>query len=187
VLARGGGGWPAFCVLRKPVSPALGLKRQPFPLVADVQSPLVVDALREQLLRVLDWYHHSPPEFRWGTVIHRRNDRGRLQFGAITPQGESFVLTQPLLDRLGEVPCWLDGAVRVRLECRKLTGCLGGRSPAPHILRPPLVEALAVYFDPDTSAEETIAFQAMAGILTPSRCPSELFVLTRRKPGGWPL
>ncbi len=183
--AAGVGPHSAYCA--SSAARPSGSKRQPFPLVADVQSPLVVDALREQLLRVLDWYHHSPPEFRWGTVIHRRNDRGRLQFGAITPQGESFVLTQPLLDRLGEVPCWLDGAVRVRLECRKLTGCLGGRSPAPHILRPPLVEALAVYFDPDTSAEETIAFQAMAGILTPSRCPSELFVLTRRKPGGWPL
>jgi hypothetical protein len=48
------------------------------------------------------------------------------------------------------------------------------------------VEALAVYFDPDTTPEETVAFQAMAGVLTPGRCPSELFVLTRARPVGWP-
>lgn len=183
MLALGGAHWPAFCVLRGTGNLALGSKLQPFPLVADVQSPLVVDALREQLTRVLDWYHHSPPGFRWGTVIHRRNERGHLRFGAVTAQGESFVLTQPLLDRLGEMPCWLDGAVRVRLECRKLTG---RPFTTPHLLCPPLVEALAVYFDPDPSTEETVAFQSMAGILTPARCPSELFVLTRRKPGGWP-
>jgi hypothetical protein len=53
--------------------------------------------------------------------------------------------------------------------------------------RPRLVEALAVYFDPDTTPEETVAFQAMAGVLTPARCPSELFVLTRERPGAWPL
>ena len=49
-----------------------------------------------------------------------------------------------------------------------------------------MVQALAVYFDPDTSPEETMAFQAMAGVLTPAQCPSELFVLTRRRPLGWP-
>ena len=37
--------------------------------------------------------------------------------------------------------------------------------------RPPLVEAMAVYFDPDTSPEEVMAFQAMAGVLTPAKCP----------------
>ena len=37
--------------------------------------------------------------------------------------------------------------------------------------RPRLVEALAVYFDPDTTPEETIAFQAMAGVLTPGAVP----------------
>jgi hypothetical protein len=26
----------------------------------------------------------------------------------------------------------------------------------------------------------------MAGVLTPARCPSELFVLTRERPVGWP-
>ena len=53
--------------------------------------------------------------------------------------------------------------------------------------RPRLVEALAVYFDPDTSPEEAMAFQAMAGVLTPTRCPSELFVPTRKRPEGWPV
>jgi hypothetical protein len=32
-----------------------------------------------------------------------------------------------------------------------------------------------------------VAFQAMAGVLTPTRCPSELFVLTRARPEGWPM
>ena len=168
-----------------------------------MQSPLVVDALREQLLRVLEWYHQPRPGYGWGAVIHRRNERGRLRFGAITPRGESFLLTEPMLDELGRVPCWLDGAVRVRLEPRRLT------QPQPwldahqrfnarcaHRIknardrrddRPRLVEALAVYFDPDTSPEEAMAFQAMAGVLTPARCPSELFVLTRKRPEGWPV
>jgi hypothetical protein len=151
-----------------------------------MQSPLVVDALREQLLRVLDWYQHQRPVFGWGAVIHRRNERGRLRFGAITPGGESLLLTEPLAQELGTVPCWLDGAVRVRLECRHLTESQPWMDALVRSNRPRLVEALAVYFDPDTTPEETVAFQAMAGVLTPGRCPSELFVLTRVRPVGWP-
>jgi hypothetical protein len=150
-------------------------------------SPLVVDALREQLLRVIDWYQHAPPRFRWGAVIHRRNERGRLRFGAVTPFGESLLLTEPLLTELGGMACWLDGAVRVRLECRKLTECPHWLGTLSRPNRAPLVEALAVYFDPDSSPEEVLAFQAMAGVLTPARCPSELFVLTKERPAGWPL
>jgi hypothetical protein len=30
-------------------------------------------------------------------------------------------------------------------------------------------------------------FQAMAGVLTPASCPTELFLLTRERPTGWPL
>ena len=152
-----------------------------------MQSPLVVDALREQLLRVLDWYQHQRPAYAWGTVIHRRNERGRLRFGAITPGGESFLLTEPLTKELGGLPCWLDGAVRVRLECRRLTDPEPWMDVLVRPNRPRLVEALAVYFDPDTTPEETVAFQAMAGVLTPARCPSELFVLTRGRPNAWPL
>lgn len=163
------------------------IARQPFPLVTAMPSPLVVDALREQLLRVLDWYQHGPTRFRWGTVIHRRNERGRLRFGAVTPYGESLLLTQALLVELGEQACWLDGAVRVRLECRKLTECPQWLGTLARPNRAPLVEALAVYFDPDSSPEEVQAFQAMAGVLTPARCPSELFLLTRERPQGWPL
>ncbi|MGH7498596.1 MAG: hypothetical protein ACREL3_07070 [Gemmatimonadales bacterium] len=151
-----------------------------------MQSPLVVDALREQLLRVLDWYHHGPAGFHWGTVIHRRNERGKMRFGAITPEGESLLLSEALLENLGAIPCWLDGAVRVRLERRRLTEPHPWLEALARPDRPPLVEALSVYFDPETSPEEVMAFQAMAGVLTPARCPSELFVLTRQKPGGWP-
>ena len=152
-----------------------------------MQSPLVVDALREQLLRVLDWYHHGPAGFHWGTVIHRRNERGKMRFGAITPNGESFLLSEALLDDLGTRPCWLDGAVRVRLERRRLSDPQPWLEALARPDRATLVEALAVYFDPDTSPEEVMAFQAMAGILTPAKCPSELFVLPRQRPSGWPV
>ena len=122
------------------------------PLVAAMQSSLVVDALKEQLLQVLDWYQHGPPRFRWGTVIHCRNERGRLRFGAITPQGESLLLSEPLLDGLAGMTCWLDGAVRVRLESRRV----GNQHPWLDGLarsdRAPLVEAMAVYFNPDSLA-----------------------------------
>jgi hypothetical protein len=151
-----------------------------------MQSPLVVDALREQLLRVLDWYQHGPPRFHWGAVIHRRNERGKLRFGAITPQGESLLLSEPLVEELSAGACWLDGAVRVRLESRRVSEPHPWLDGLARPNRPPLVEALAVYFDPDTSPEEVMAFQAMAGLLTPAKCPSELFLLRRDRPPGWP-
>jgi len=151
-----------------------------------MQSSLVVDVLKDQLLQVLDWYHHGLPRFEWGAVIHRRNERGKLRFGAITPQGESLLLSEPMLDELGASACWLDGAVRVRLESRRICDPHPWLDALARPNRAPLVEALAVYFDPDSSPEETMAFQAMAGILTPSRCPTELFLLTRHKPAGWP-
>ena len=151
-----------------------------------MQSPLVVGALRDQLLQVLDWYQHGPLRFEWGAVIHRRNERGKVRFGAITPQGESLLLSEPMLEELGGMGCWLDGAVRVRLENRRISEPHPWLDALARPNRAPLVEALAVYFDPDTSAEEVMAFQAMAGVLTPARCPTELFVLTRRKPPGWP-
>jgi hypothetical protein len=150
-------------------------------------SPLVVDALREQLVRVLEWYRQERPAFAWGVVLHRRNERGKLRFGAVTPAGESLLLSQPLLASLSEGPCWLDGAVRVRLTCRQVTGAHPWLDAIHRPDRPPLVEALAVCFDPDASAAECEAFQAMAGTLTPSTLPSELFLLLKKKCAGWPL
>jgi hypothetical protein len=157
------------------------------PLVAAMQSSLVVDALKDQLLQVLDWYQHGLPRFRWGTVIHCRNERGRLRFGAITPQGESLLLSEPLLDGLAGMTCWLDGAVRVRLESRRTNNQHPWVDALARPDRPPLVEAMSVYFNPDSSPEEVMAFQAMAGVLTPAKCPSELFLLTKDRPAGWPL
>jgi hypothetical protein len=149
-------------------------------------SPLVVDALRDQLLQILEWYQHGTRRFHWGAVIHRRNERGKLRFGAVTPQGESLLLSEPLLDDLAGAACWLDGAVRVRLESRRRCDPHPWLDALARPSRAPLVEALAVYFDPDTSPEEVLAFQAMAGVLTPAKCPSELFLLTKEKPAGWP-
>jgi hypothetical protein len=150
-------------------------------------SPIVVDALREQLVRVLEWYRQERPAFGWGVVLHRRNERGKLRFGAVTPSGESMLLSQPLLAALAEGPCWLDGAVRVRLACRQATQCHPWLDALHRPDRPPLVEALAVCFDPDASSAECDAFQAMAGTLTPATLPSELFLLTKRRVPGWPI
>jgi hypothetical protein len=151
-----------------------------------MQSPLVVCALRDQLLQVLDWYRLGLQRFEWGAVIHKRNERGKLRFGAITPQGESLLLSEPMLEELAGGVCWLDGAVRVRLENRRVSDPHPWLDALARPNRAPLVEALAVYFDPDTCPEEVTAFQQMAGILTPSTCPTELFLLTRHKPTGWP-
>ncbi len=150
-------------------------------------SPLVVDALREQLVRVLDWYRQQRPVYAWGVVLHQRNERGRMRFGAITPSGESLLLSQPLLAGLAEGPCWLDGAVRVRLTCRQVTQCHPWLDALERPDRPPLVEALAVCFDPNASQAECERFQAMAGTLTPPTLPTELFLLTRKRPSGWPI
>jgi hypothetical protein len=160
---------------------------QPYPLVGTMPSPLVVDALRDQLVRVLDWYRHQRPAFGWGVVLHRRNERGKLRFGAVTPAGESLILTQPLLAALATGPCWLDGAVRVRLTCRHISQNHPWLDALQRPDRPPLVEALAVCFDPDASAAECEAFQAMAGTLTPATLPSELFLLLKKRSSGWPL
>lgn len=156
-------------------------------MVGTMPSPLVVDALREQLVRVLEWYRQERPAFAWGVVLHRRNERGKLRFGVVTPAGESLLLSQPLLASLAEGPCWLDGAVRVRLACRQVTQCHPWLDSLQRPDRPPLVEALAVCFDPDASAAECEAFQAMAGTLTPSTLPSELFLLLKKRLTGWPL
>ena len=185
-----GGNWGRLARILQNMAlsaPPLGAYGNLFPLVAAMQSPLVVDALKDQLLQVLDWYHHGPPRFSWGTVIHRRNERGRLRFGAITPQGESLLLSEPLLHELASMTCWLDGAVRVRLESRRVCNQHPWLDALARSDRPPLVGAMAVYFNPDSSPEEVMAFQAMAGVLTPAKCPTELFLLTRERPAGWPV
>ena len=153
-----------------------------------MQTPLVVDALRDQLLQVLEWHHHPRPAFCWGVALHRRNERGRLRFGVVTPAGESLLLSAPLLEELQAFPCWLDGVVPVRLEARKLSGSDPVElDPVARGNRPRLVEELAVYFKPATSPGEAQAFKQMAGVLTPATMPSELFVLTRQRPPSWPL
>jgi hypothetical protein len=150
-----------------------------------MQSPLVVEALREQLLKVMEWHGQERPGFKWGAVIHRRNERGRFRFGCVTQGGESFLLTEQMVRDLTEIPCWLDGAVPVVLECRE-----SSRDVEFEELQRPdralLVEAMAVYFDPSAKGGEAAAFQAMAGVLTPSTCPTELFLLTRERPPTWP-
>jgi hypothetical protein len=178
--------WPTFCI-RMQRSPRPRANAATISAGRNMPSPLVVDALREQLVRVLDWYRHERPAFGWGVVLHRRNERGKLRFGAVTPGGESLLLSQPLLTGLTDGPCWLDGAVRVRLACRQVTQCHPWLDALQRPDRPPLVEAMAVCFDPDASAAECDAFQAMAGTLTPATLPSELFLLLRKRCNGWPL
>jgi hypothetical protein len=150
-----------------------------------MQSPLVVEALREQLLRVIEWHANERPAFRWGVVIHRRNERGRFRFGCVTQGGESFLLTHTQMADLAGQSCWLDGAVRVSLECRQ-TAVDPELEELQRPDRPLLVEAMAVFFDPGASGGEAAAFQAMAGVLTAGTCPTELFILTREKPASWP-
>lgn len=150
-----------------------------------MQSPLVVEALREQLHRVMDWHATDRPAFRWGVVLHRRNERGRFRFGCVTQRGESFLLTEQLLRELAAHSCWLDGAVRVTLECRE-HGVDREADDFQRADRPPLVEAMAVYFDPGAQGADAAIFQAMAGVLTPETCPTELFLLTRERPRSWP-
>jgi hypothetical protein len=151
-----------------------------------MQSPLVVEALREQLLRVIEWHTNERPAFRWGVVIHRRNERGRFRFGCVTQGGESFLLTDAQLADLASHACWLDGAVRVSLECRQTT-VDPETAEFQRADRPALVDAMAVFFDPGAGGGEAAAFQAMAGVLTANTCPTELFILTRERPESWPM
>lgn len=153
-----------------------------------MRSPLVVDVLREQLQDVLRWSHHTHPTPRWGFVIHRRSERGRQRFGVVTAGGESLLLSAAMIESLHTLPCWLDGTVPVRLDARELSPVNPWLDAAGRGGRPQIVEAMAVYLD------QTIARQRpdrtdkpMAGVLTPATIPSELFVLTRRRPEAWPL
>ncbi len=152
-----------------------------------MQSPLVTSALRDQLLQVLGWHQQPAPSFRWGVVIHRRTERSRARFGVVTPSGESLLLSGPLLDALSAIPCWLDGAVAVRLEAKQLHANDAWADPVARVKRAPLVESLAVYLDPKATPNEAQTFKQMAGVLTPATMPSDLFILTLERPAGWPL
>jgi len=154
--------------------------------------PLVVDVLRDQLLQMLMWYQHRDQIYHWGVVLHRRNERGHLRFGAVTPAGESFLVSEALLGRLRGLPCWLDGVVPVQFETRQLSDAdlpLDSDAVPSMTTRPRFVEALAVHFDPAAAMNEPEAqpFLPVAGVVTPATLPSELFVLTRERPEGWPL
>lgn len=166
---------------------ACNLQLGPAPFLVGIwamATPLVVDVLRDQLMQMLLWHRHQQPAFQWGVVLHRRNERGHYRFGAVTPAGESLLVSGPLIERLREQPCWLDGVVPVRFEIRQLDE--HSWTPTAHV---PLVDALAVYFDANQDAVEMRGEVPLpaAGILTPATMPSELFVLTRERPEGWPL
>ena len=151
-----------------------------------MRSPMVVDVFKEQLATIMEWHRRDCPAFKWGVVLHRRNERGRIRFGAVTSGGESLVLTSELLDELSRMSCWLDGAVRVRLECRSTAELPAEWATIDRPDRAALVRSLAVYFDPGATGPDAALFAAMAGELTPESCPTELFVLTRRRPPTWP-
>jgi len=151
-----------------------------------MQSPMVVEVYREQLAAILDWHRHEVPGYRWGVALHRRNERGRMRFGAVTLGGESFLLTGELIDELSQVSCWLDGAVRVRLECRGTAELPPEFAAAERPDRAALVQSLAIFFDPGAAGQDAILFAAMAGELTADNCPTDIFLLTRQRPAGWP-
>ncbi|MCU0621615.1 MAG: hypothetical protein MUC69_08940 [Gemmatimonadales bacterium] len=151
-----------------------------------MQSPLVVEVYREQLAAILDWHRHEVPGFRWGVVLHKRNEHGHARFGAVTLGGESLLLTAEQLDELSRVSCWLDGAVRVRLECRSTAELPPELAPMQRADRAALVRSLAIYFDPGATGPDAMLFAAMAGELTPESCPTDLYLFTRRRPPTWP-
>jgi hypothetical protein len=149
---------------------------------------MVVEVFREQLATILEWHRHEVPGFRWGVVLHRRNERGHARFGAVTLGGESCLLTVDLLDELSRMSCWLDGAVRVRLESRSTFELPPDLRGAVRPERAALVRGLAVYFDPGATSAEAALFAAMAGELTPDHGNApDLFLLTRRRPPTWPM
>ena len=116
---------------------------------------------------------HPPPQRAWKIAVRRHHPRGESLLAHRSPARESG--RGPLLARRRRPR-------PARASAPERPAPLA-RGPCP--ARPAaLVEALAVYFDPDTSPEEVMAFQAMAGVLTPAKCPSELFVLTRKRPTG---
>jgi hypothetical protein len=147
---------------------------------------MVTEVLREQLATILEWHRHAAPSFQWGVVLHRRSERGHGRFGAVTAGGESFLLTVDLLDELSRMSCWLDGAVRVRLEARAAFELPAEFHGVSRPERAALVRNLAVYFDPGATSSEAGLFAAMAGELTPEGNPPDLFLLTRRRPPTWP-
>jgi hypothetical protein len=147
---------------------------------------MVVEVYREQLAAILDWHRHEVPGFQWGVALHRRNERGHMRFGAVTLGGESCLLTADLLDELSRVSAWLDGAVRVRLECRRSAELPPELAGVDRPDRAALVQSLAIYFDPGAAGQDAVLFAAMAGELTAENCPTDIFLLTRKRPATWP-
>ncbi len=149
-------------------------------------SPLVVEAFREQLQRVLDWHAGRAPRFGWGMVLHRRSERGNLWFGVVTLGGESFLLTDELLDDLAAHTMWLDGVVPVRMERAESPDELLAVVPRRPDRGSP-VASLSIGFDGGITTGDMEAFAGMAGELDAASCPAELFVLAEGRPRGWPL
>jgi hypothetical protein len=104
----------------------------------------------------------------------------------VTLGGESLLLTSELVDELGRVSCWLDGAVRVRLECRRSAELPAEFAAVERPDRAALVQSLAIFFDPGASGQDAVLFAAMAGELTAENCPTDIFLLTRKRPATWP-
>ena len=92
-----------------------------------------------------------------------------------------------MLDELGGTACWLDGAVRVRLESRRISDPHPWLDALARPNRPPLVEALAVYFDPDTSPEEVDGVPGDGRRADPREMPVRAVSADQAsKPAGWP-
>ena len=83
-----------------------------------MRSPMVVDLLEGQAHRRRSGPGATFPASsgEWSFTVAMSAAGYRL--GACNLGGESLVLTSELLDKLSRMSCWLDGAVRVRLECR---------------------------------------------------------------------
>jgi hypothetical protein len=95
---------------------------------------MVVDVFKEQLATIMEWHRRDLPSFKWGVVLHRRNERGRIRFGAVTSGGESLVLTSEAAGRIEPDVVLARRCGPVRLECRSTSEL--PRNGPPSIARP---------------------------------------------------
>ena len=76
--------------------------------------------------------------------------------------------------------------MRVRLECRRTAELPEEFTALERPDRAALVHSLAVFFDPGAAGQDAVLFAAMAGELTADNCPTDIFLLTRKRPASWP-
>ncbi len=146
----------------------------------------IVETVQEKLRQVIASAASEGHEYRFGFLLHRREDFGQMQFGLITLGGESLPLTHRMLNALHDVVCWVYGEVPANLETsdkdRHAVHVDDEGRPVDALARTLTVTLLTE----EGKAPDSFALCPSQGTLTPDGLTEPLLLLTATRPHGWP-